>query len=140
MATIESLTSEIKDLFASITTQRRLLKEEQIKAGHLLIQLRNQFGVKTKTGDSRFVRGKNGGTFCAHVLAQGWNLSMVYNYIAMAEGKEPNSPVRVQFWQTFNKDIKKAKTEARKIALLKKAVAHIVKLYGIESKITVVVG
>ena len=133
--TIQSITDEIKGLIADIATRTRKLKEDRIKIGHLFIALREKFGVKNKSG-KKFASGKTGGSFCAHVLAQGWNLTMVYNYIALAEGKEPNSPVRVNYWQKFNKQMKKSSPK-QKIALLKKAVAHIVKLYGVNATITV---
>jgi hypothetical protein len=133
--TIQSLTLEIKGFFADVATRTRKLKEDRIKIGHLLIALRDKFGVKNKTG-KKFASGKTGGTFCAHLLANGLNLGQCYNFIALAEGKEPNSPVRVNYWQTFNKQMKKSSPK-QKVALLKKAVAHIVKLYGVKVTVSI---
>jgi len=132
--TIQSITSEIKSLLADLSTRTRKLKEDRIKAGQLLIQLRDKFSVKNSEGT--VLRGPKGGSFCAHLLANGLNLGQCYGFIALAEGKNPNSTVRVQFWQTFNKKMKKA-SDKQKLALLKKAVAHIVKLYAVKATVTV---
>ena len=133
---IQALTSEIKTQMADVASRTRLLKEDRIKIGHLLIQLREKFGVKNQTG-KKFASGKTGGSFCAHLLANGLNLGTCYDYIAQAEGKQEGATiVRVQFWQTFNKQMKKSSPK-QKIALLKKAVAHIVKLYGVKATVSV---
>jgi hypothetical protein len=133
---IQSITSEIKTLYADVASRARLLKEDRIKIGQLLIALREKFGVKNQTG-KKFASGKTGGSFCAHLQANGLNLGTCYDYIAMAEGRQTGATVvRVQFWQTFNKQMKKS-TERQKVALLKKAVAHIVKLYGVKATVIV---
>lgn len=128
---IEALTAQAKRLCASIASRSRLLHEDRIKAGNLLIALRDKFSTKGK--DGKPLRGAKGSTFAAHLLANGIPIATAYSYIAAAEGKQYGvAPNRVQYWLKLNTQMKKA-TEQQKVALLKKAVAHIVKLYGVKA-------
>lgn len=132
---VAALTGKIKTLVADIAQRGRLLKADRIKAGHLLIQLRDKFTSRNK--DGAVLRGPQGGTFCAHLLAHGLNLGSCYGYIALAEGRVDGAvPVRVAYWQKFNLQMKVA-TPRQRVALLKKAVRHICKLYKIQADVTV---
>lgn len=130
---IDRLTKEISQLFATIKTQKRLVREQQLKVGGLLMKLREMFGVKNKKGG--FV-GSHRGTFCSHIAKQGWNLGTVYNYISLVDGKMKKDVVRIAFWQQMNTKMKKA-TPAFRVTLLKQCIGHLVTLYKIPAAVVV---
>jgi hypothetical protein len=132
---IGALTSQAKEIMASIASRSRLLKSDRVKAGKLLIALRGKFSVHNKNG--KVVRGAKGSTFVAHLKANSIPIPTAYSYIAAAEGKSYGvAPNRVQFWLKLNTQMKKS-TPAQKVLLLKQAVAHLVKLYAVDAVFTV---
>ena len=128
LAKVDKLSKEITSLFSSITGIRRKLKSERMKAGQLLLELREHFAVKDKNGAA--LRGPRGGAFCKHCTAQGWNLGTCYSYIAEVEGRKPHSPVRLDYWAKMNRQMKQT-AAPRKIHILQKAIEHMIELYKI---------
>ena len=129
-------------LYGDITKRGRKLEADRMRLGKMLIRIRQQFIDTQKSGTS-LRRGRTGSAFCKWITDSGMNLGTAYSYIGLAEsGKWPTKyqafRKRIVFWSQFA-NLMKTATPARKIRLLRGAVAYLITTYEIEGvKVSIV--
>jgi len=125
--------SEAVRLYRSIERKTKLLHEERLRLGKLLLKIRAQLNPGG--------RGKKG-TFIMWLEDSGINVSAAYNYISLAKNGvwQPSkwtSRKRIVFWQQWNARVKRAADNVERVDLLKKAIAYLQKTYSIKASVTV---
>lgn len=135
---LDSLQTQAVLLYGDIERRTRRLASDRLRLGKLLLRIRAQY-AKQQGGMRRGIRG---GEFCKWLKSAGFNASMAYQYIHLAEkgewqsGKQA-SRRRIVYWQNFAKKMKAAKDNRAKVKLLQHAVVYLVGTYEIDAKVTV---
>jgi hypothetical protein len=131
---LSNLQAQAIRLHKSVLKQSRRLREDRLKLGQLLAEIRERIGVKNKSGG---FRGSNNGVFCEWLKSAGINVGSAYNWMGLAQHgvwKSEGFPSRerIRYWQKFDAKMRAAKTEATKIKLFKQAVEKLRKQYRLK--------
>jgi hypothetical protein len=136
--TLAQMQDEVIHLVSNIQKRTRKNREERLKAGQLLLRIREEMTL----ADPRLTRFGHPEAFWKWVRQKsGLSYSQAHNWIAYARtGQEhwQKSPARerITYWQQFDKKMKACTTEAERIGHFLQAITYLQKSYQLPYKIS----